>query len=168
MSLNDFLDTNEKKWMSIGCENLTVYDNFNIPNLNPGNFYSTGTWPVTIGDGTNNFVTSTSTGQYTRIGNTYFCYVQIVWTSKGTASGGISINLPATSNTNRSARVAASFGFCTGLIYGTSTEFIMTNSGGSNFGSFYSNTNLGTNSIQMTDANFGTTGQIQLNFNFSV
>lgn len=33
MSLNQFLDVKEKKWMNIGCEDLTVYGSANIPDL---------------------------------------------------------------------------------------------------------------------------------------
>lgn len=51
----------------------------------------------TIGDGTNNFTTSSATGSYYKLGSLYLVHIDITWTGKGSAVAGssLSVSLPA-------------------------------------------------------------------------
>lgn len=65
--------------------------------------YKTGTYTPVIGDGTNDFTLTTASGTWTMIGNLVMVDIRVVWTSKGSASGDISVSLPwdATSGAQR-------------------------------------------------------------------
>jgi hypothetical protein len=51
------------------------------------------TYSPTIGDGTNNFTTSTANGWYQRIGAIYYFWINVIWTSKGSAVAGTSLKV---------------------------------------------------------------------------
>jgi hypothetical protein len=61
-------------------------------------YMKTGTYTVTIGDGTNNFTLSSSTAWFSVIGDTVNFWLNASWTSKGSATAGLPvvISLPFT------------------------------------------------------------------------
>lgn len=77
---------------------------------------STSTYTPTIGDGTNNFTTSTAVGNYMIIGNLVWVTIRIVWTGKGSAVAGstLSVSLPLTIGAS-TPRANASLGLQTGI-----------------------------------------------------
>lgn len=97
-------------------QKIYLYKTVNLPTLSANQFVATdgsnnlistsvppgtvsyGSYTPTIGDGTNNFTTSTALGKYAFIGNLYFVSIRLVWTSKGSASGTqpVLISLPFT------------------------------------------------------------------------
>lgn len=121
--------------------------------------WTTNAYTPTIGDGTHNFITSTAKGAYTQIGNITFVEIQLVWTSKGSATSGgaVAISLPFPSTS--SPRTDYAIGFVNGI---TTPSQILANS---NLGS--TNINLwsvvsGSGPTSLPVSSCATTGEIQI------
>jgi hypothetical protein len=146
--------------------------NFQCPNLivtdahATNEFYQEGTWTITMGDGTNNFTLSTNTGYYTRIGNMYYCTIHTIWTSKGSASGSIRINLPATINASKSPRIVGTVGYMKGILF--LTQLAVIGSGGSSYLTVWDLALLGGSPSQLTNTSFSGTGEFQTSVFFSL
>jgi len=115
------------------------------------------TYTPTIGDGTNNFTTSTASGQFSRSGNIVSFWLRIMWTSKGSASGNIRVSLPLTINASIS-RAAFTLGFGNGL---STTGFITLAANGNNAYTEIFSLVAGVET-QITDASFSASGEIQI------
>lgn len=79
-------------------------DNIAIP------YFKEGTWTPTIGDGVNNFTTTTAEGTWKQTENVVEFSLRVIWTSKGSASGAIVISLSASAAAGI-APVPVSFGY---------------------------------------------------------
>ncbi len=104
------------------------------------------TYTPTIGDGTNNFTTSTATGQYYQLGHLYIVTARLVWTDKGSASSGsnLKVSLPVALGAN-CIRAAVTLGSQSGISFTGSTILANAITGDSFFTPFgFSNTGVGT------------------------
>jgi hypothetical protein len=83
----------------------------NIPQSNLG---ATNSYTPTIGDGGNNFNTSVAQGYSTRIGNLVFVEIWLVWTNRGSAYNGnsVQISLPVAVG---SPRAVFAIGYASGI-----------------------------------------------------
>jgi hypothetical protein len=85
--------------------------------------WGTTAYVPTLGDGVNNFTTSTAQGDYSQMGNVTFVEIWLVWTGKGSASAAspLYISLPFASS---SPRAMFTLGFVNGI---TSTNQLVAN-----------------------------------------
>jgi len=118
------------------------------------------TWEPTIGDGSNNFTTTSQLGEYNVIGGRVEFDILIIWTSKGSASGPIVISLPIATT---STRLTIPIGFTSSITF---TGMIFALKSGANSIQIAQNNN-GTVS-NLTDSAFASSGQIQLSGSFRV
>ena len=149
----------------------------NIPNLtntgiitadgssNLASITAASTYTPTIGDGTNSFTTSTALGRYYKIGSLYFVSINLVWTSKGSASGASAIEVLLPATCAATDLVAATVGYAAGITY-TSGTLMCANAGNSSNVSFYSISTGGAASPPLTVSQASTTGNIILNLTF--
>jgi hypothetical protein len=79
---------------------------------------ASNSYTPTIGDGTNNFTTTTQTGYYTQVGNLVYFEIWLQWSGVGSAnqSANVQISLPVTV---ASQRVAFPLGFMSGISFGS-------------------------------------------------
>jgi hypothetical protein len=117
------------------------------------------TFTPTIGDGTNNFSTSTAIGQYYQLGSLLFVNAQIIWTGKGSASAGagVRVSLPAPLGAN-CARACPSPGYV--ALGFTGTTIVYTATSGNSYFQIYGVANNGV-TTNVTVSQLGNTGEIQ-------
>ena len=81
---------------TLNSTSASITNTITAASLNLGesdlSFFQTGTWTPTVGDGTNEFTYATQDGNYQRIGDVVFVTFEIIYSSKGSASGGLFIN----------------------------------------------------------------------------
>jgi hypothetical protein len=92
----------------------------------------------------------------------YFANFQIVWTGKGSASGGIKISLPAspTSVNGGTQSFTASIGFFSGITY-TNQIIMLGDSGSGAFLAIKDVNKAGGSPTDLTQTAFSTSGQIR-------
>ncbi len=131
-----------------------------------GGIVTTGTWTPTIGDGTNDFTTTTAVGEYRKIENQYFCNIRVIWNSKGSASGNIEISLPDTSIDDS---VNGTIGISAGVTFDLSTGEMISAHGTGNSLNFYRvGSDTSATPVFLSDSSFGNFGEIHISVNFSV
>jgi uncharacterized protein (UPF0218 family) len=162
---------NSTKLLDISSTVIASTPNLKSPNLiltdvTASNFYATGTWTVTIGNGTTNFTTSITSGNYVRMGNVYHCWIQVVWTSKNSVTGSIQISLPATPSASVNPRVAPSIGFFSGIT--VANQLLATSNGGNSYIGLYDAALSGGSATLLSATSFSTAGEVQLNIFFSI
>lgn len=117
MSLNHLISQDkENKYLNPRFESLVIDD----LKGNSNTIIQTGTWIPTIGDNAGvNFVTSTASGRYTRIGKLVFAQAVIVWTSKGLANNGLplAISIPLAFDNTYDNGSAGSINFNSGITF---------------------------------------------------
>lgn len=121
-----------------------------------GNLLST--WTPVMGDGTNNFTLTTAKGTYTRIGNFIEFWVQVVWTSIGSASGVIQITLPTTLSASM-APPSFSIGFSNGV---TATGGVLTNAAAGTSQILFYDYVSGSAALALTNTAFAASGELQI------
>jgi hypothetical protein len=133
-----------------------------IPQSNLG---ATNSYTPTIGDGVNNFNTSVAQGYSTRIGNLVFVEIWLVWTNRGSAYNGntVQISLPVPVG---SPRAVFALGYCSGIDFvgGGATndqQLIATASQGSSSLQLFSLVSYAGATV-MTVINCADSGQLQL------
>jgi hypothetical protein len=101
------------------------------------------TYTPTIGDGTNNFTTTTATGQYQKIGHLYIGQIFVAWTSKGSASSGsqLRVSFPTAVGASNS-RVSLALGYLSGIGF-TGSQLVATASSGNSYATFFGFSNVG-------------------------
>lgn len=136
-----------------------------LTNLPAANITTTiQTYTPTIGDGTNNFTTSTANGQYVRVGNLVSFWLHLIWTSKGAAAGNIRISLPLTVSASVS-RTSFSIGYFNTIAF---TGQITANSANTlNYAELFNTTLLGV-ATQVQVSAFSATGELQISGVYSV
>lgn len=148
----------------------------NIPNLgatsivttdssqNLAGVNSSTSYTPTIGDGTNNFTTTTATGNYYKIGHMYFVKIFLVWTNKGSAVAGsvLRVSLPAA--VGATSTTPADIGLTQGAGF-TGNSFTSFASAGNQYIQFSGMTNAGAQS-NVTVSQFAASGQIQLSITY--
>ena len=163
------------KQLDISSTNITSTPNLKAPNIvltdvhASNNLYATGSWTVTVGDGTNNFSISgggVADGEYTRIGNVYHCWINYGWTSKGSASGNIRVSLPVATNGTTSPRIGAALGYLSGLTF--SNQLVLMCNGGDSYMTFYDLSKTGGGPTALTNTSFASSGFLQASVFFSV
>jgi len=165
------ISCNGAKQLDISSTNVTSTPNLKAPNIvltdahATNSFYATGTWTPKLGDGINIFTTSTATGNFTRIGNMYYCWIQIIWISKGSASGNITISLPETISSS-SPRVAATPGYIQGIT--VSKQLVIAGDGGTSFLNFWDFKLPIDGTTALNEGKFEPSGELQLNCFFMV
>ncbi len=118
------------------------------------------TYTPTIGDGTNNFSTSSATGYYMRVGGRTFLSVRVVWTGKGSAVAGniLRISLPFTTSSSPN-RYTYSFGYVAGIT--STTQLLAVTNDAENYIRFFTFVSgAAPNAVNVSGA--ATTGEIQL------
>ncbi len=166
MALQYFQDTLEKPWLNVGAENLTVYNLAVLNNLilveaDPfNNFYAEGSWSALMQAGGNAFTLSTNACTYQKIGNLVYISAELIWTSKGSASGVVTVSLPFAASLARNARIMFTVGLITNIGY---THTLLVAASGGNQAVLFrdAGNTTSTSSIDLTDSAFGSTGQIQ-------
>lgn len=128
------------------------------------------TWTPTIGDGTNNFSTSTASGQYTKLGNMVWFTLDIIWTSKGSAVAGSNLNVSLPLAISSSwHRASFTMSFVQGLTWTASTGFVVTTaSAGNSNTQFYEILASGSGPTQLLVSNTSTAGEMQISGFYSV
>lgn len=123
------------------------------------------TYTPTIGDGTNNFTTSTAQGRYYKIGSFYSASIEVVWSSKASAVAGstVVISLPAASAVTDP--VAGTIGYASGVSYTSGTLFCA-NGGNAATVSLYSTSTGGVASAALTVSQMSASGELIINVNF--
>lgn len=117
---------------------------------------------VTMGDGTNNFTTSTASYSAVVIGNQVQLNLWVIWTSKGSATGNIRINLPYTVNAAW-ARTGASLSYRNGFNLSAVTGETLTAGvdGGSSQLMFFKAPSTGA-ALALTGPDCAASGEIQV------
>lgn len=100
------------------------------------------TYIPTIGDGTNNFTTSTALGFYSQVGNKISFQSSVVWTSIGSSSGQLRYLLPFTIGPSV-FRISCSISGVSGISI-TGSYLVVNGSSGSNFVTFQGISSSGT------------------------
>lgn len=116
------------------------------------------TYTPTIGDGTNNFTTSTATGHYIVTGRVVNFFAYVVWTSKGSASGTIKLSLPLMASASVD-RFSFDIGFNTDITF---TDMLVGEGSASTPTLNLVNIISGGTSGFITDADVGASGQLQV------
>lgn len=94
----------------------------------------------------------------------YYCMIQMIWSSIGSASGTIVVSLPASIGASW-VRCAGYAGYCSGVIF--VNQLVLTGSSGGTTLSFLDLGAAGAAPATLTNANFASAGEIDLNFMFS-
>ncbi len=119
-----------------------------------------GTWTPVIGDGTNNFTTTTALGFYTLIGKLMSFDMRLTWSSIGSASGVIQCTLPFSSITTTNRRSTFPVTYTNG--FGISTGYSVS---GRSEGTAFFNLVISVTSasgIVATDALFAAAGELEV------
>ena len=124
------------------------------------NTIDSGTWTITIGDGTNSFTGTTQVGEYQRIGKMVFISGRISWTGKGSASGGIRLNLPLVCGSDRGM---VTLGYTQNIFF---TGFIVCSANAGQSYIVFRDVISGSNPVSLTNTAFGTTGEVQFQMNY--
>jgi hypothetical protein len=95
--------------------------------------FSNGNWNPTVGDGTNNFTLSTSSGIFYRIGTSIFYFIRVVWTSVGSATGALRISCPFVGSPST---FTATIGFNSGINFLVGGDFAQLVAQGANPNSY--------------------------------
>jgi len=156
MSVSELLTPLPKVWSNILCNSIVTNS------LNGSSLIASSSYTPTIGDGTNNFVTSTQTGTYYQIGNLYFVSIYIIWTGKGSAVGtnNIVVTLPVPIGAT-CARTVGTVGYNHNFAF-TGSYLTSVGNSGSNQLFFTGSDNAGT-TTQVLCSQVGTGGEIVLN-----
>lgn len=112
---------------------------------------------ATIGDGTNNFTTTTAQWSWRRVGPLHIGELELVWTGKGSASGNIQVSVPSDFYPIK----IHSFQNATGLIYTASFPQIRMTGGHMIFLEYAA---AGSGGVQLDNTDFATAGTIQMYF----
>lgn len=118
------------------------------------------TYSPTIGDGTNNFTTSSANGFFYRVGALTFVNINIAWTNKGSASAGsaLMLSLPITSGASPGSNTF-SLGFINGI---TSATQILAFANGTDSKIQFVSAISGSSATSILVSGAATSGQIQL------
>lgn len=124
---------------------------------------TTGTWAVTLGDGTNNFALNAGStlASYSRIGDSVFFSVQLAWNNIGSASGIARLSLPFTVEATGNYRGFCSISFVQNVTWGAGT-FAAGTTNGQNFVTFINLTSGGSPTGINCSAFSNTGGQFQV------
>ena len=119
-----------------------------------------GTFTPTIGDGlSDNFATSTATGNYVKVGSLVYVEIWIKWTGKGSAnsSSGVCVSLPVPV---ASQRAVFSLGFNSGFTF--TGQLTASSVVGWSYLALDNVSNTGGTGANVTVANCATSGELQL------
>lgn len=126
-----------------------------VPSISTPNTYT-----PTIGDGTNNFTTTTANGYYLQIGSYYFISIHIIWTGKGSAgaSNEVRVSLPITTGSSPD-RSTFTVGFTNGIT--TATQLMCVANNATSYVNYYILVSGGS-PTKLIVSTFATSGEIQL------
>ncbi|HEY1662980.1 MAG TPA: VCBS repeat-containing protein [Verrucomicrobiae bacterium] len=125
--------------------------------MSQGNLGSTNSFTATIGNGSANFTTTTSSGYYAKVGNLVYFENWVVWSSKGSAtSGNIVVSLPPVPIV--SSRAAFNVGYINGI--SVTNQLVAFASAGSTAITLGAYSSTGVNIVQAS--NCGATGELQI------
>jgi hypothetical protein len=92
IGVNELQHTNGTTAATIDSSGNLIVNNATLTNVNNSGFYRTGTWTPVIVPGSGAYNGLTTSGTYTRIGNTVHVTARILITASGNASGSMNIN----------------------------------------------------------------------------
>lgn len=117
---------------------------------------------ATIGDGTNNFTTTSAIWRWRRVGPLHIGELDLVWTGKGSASGNIQVSVPADFYPSAASNCFVhSYQNATGLVYIPSLPQVRLTGGHMIFVTYAADGSGGT---QLNDTAFTATGTINMKF----
>jgi hypothetical protein len=158
-----------KTFMNIGCNSIVTNSvdtkDLVVSGVTASPFYEEKKYNVTIGDGTNNFTTSTSDGEWIRIGNFVSVSINLVWTSRGTASGPIQVSLPFTVGAD-CLRNPVTVGYCSGMNW--TVQVAAGADAGDNFVKLFNLDKTDGAAIRLADTNFANSGELHLSGQFCI
>jgi hypothetical protein len=130
--------------------------------IDQANLGAENSYTPTIGDGSNNFITTTAVGNYTLVGSLVQVEIWLKWSSKGSAKpgSGLQISLPSQGFGVASSRATFSIGYISGLTY--VNQLVAGANNGATYIFLASASNSGGEASGLTVANCGTGGELQI------
>ena len=119
----------------------------------------TKSYTPTLGDGTNNFTLTTASCTYYLISSFVIVNMRVVWSSIGSATGGLRLALPATVGTS-TQRASCTIGFANGVGF-TGNTLTATASSLTQYATFYGISTSGV-VTQVNASACASTGEIHL------